>query len=232
MSKKVIIFPFAGGNKYSFNDFFYLTNNVSILEYPGRALRIKENLIENINELISDLLPQLKKEINSCDDYIIYGHSMGALVGYLICMEIEKQDIRLPIKLIVSGAKSPKYSREKILSNLKDENFWNEVIKLGGIPDELNNHPELIEYFTPILKADFKCIENYKYNKKSPKLTIPIDVFYGSGEEITQTEAEAWQEETTDNVTVTELKGNHFFIFDHIDFFTNYFKNLKLNGAI
>ena len=57
------------------------------------------------------------------------------------------------------------------------------------------------------------------------KLNISIDVFYGS-EEATEEEMLSWQEETTEKVTITQLKGNHFFIFDHIDYFKNYFKNL------
>jgi len=229
---KIIAFPFAGGNKYSFNNFFPINYNTTILEYPGRGLRNKEDLIENINELVSNLLPQVKKEINSYNEYIIFGHSMGALVGYLICMEIEKLGLKLPVILVVSGTKSPRFYREKIVSNLPNKAFWEEVSKLGGIPEELNNHPELIEYFTPILKADFRCIENYRYNKESPKLTIPIDVFYGSDEEITQEQAEAWQEETTTNVNVKKLKGNHFFIFDHKKFVKEYLKKLQLNATI
>ena len=157
---------------------------------------------------------------------------MGALVGYLFCVELEKLKLKLPRRLIVSGAKSPKYCREKILSNLPDKVFWEEVCKLGGIPEELNNHAELIEYFTPILKTDFRCIENYKYDKNTPKLSIPIDVFYGSDEDITRIKAEAWQEETIANVNVTELEGNHFFIFDQKDFFAEYFKTLQLNATI
>ena len=112
---KIIVFPFAGGNKYSFNNYFPINYNTTRLEYPGRGLRNKEDLIENIYELINDLLPQFQKEIDVCDDYIIYGHSMGALVGYLICTELEKLGLKLPVKLVVSGAKPPKYSREKIL---------------------------------------------------------------------------------------------------------------------
>ena len=229
---KIIFFPFAGGSKHSFNGFFTSCYNLSILEYPGRGLRIKESLIKDIEKLISELLPKIVEEINSNNEYIIYGHSMGALVAYLFCVEIEKLGLKLPVKLVVSGAKSPKFSRERILSNLPNAIFWKEVSQLGGIPEELNNHPELIEYFTTILKADFRCIENYQYNKNLPKLTIPIDVFFGSDEEITQEESEVWQEETTANVNVTELKGNHFFIFEHKEFFINYFKNLQLNAII
>jgi surfactin synthase thioesterase subunit len=140
--------------------------------------------------------------------------------------------LKKPIKLVVNGKNAPIQARENMLTHLPNDLFWKEVYKLGGIPEEINNHPELLEYFTPILKADFCCTENYQYDKNSSKLTTPIDVFHGSDEEITQAEAEAWQEETTANVNVTELKGNHFFIFEHKYFFVEYFKNLQLDATI
>ena len=229
---KIIAFPFAGGNKYSF-DFLkkILSERITVLEYSGRGQRIKESLKNDLKTIIDDALEKLLPEIKD-EDYVIYGHSMGALVGYLVCQRIENLGFRKPVKLVVSGKKAPSVNIEKTFAYLPDNLFWEEVTKMGGIPNELQAHPELIEYFTPILKADFKCIENYQYNKYASKLTIPIDVFYGSAEDITQKEANAWQKETTGNVNVTKLQGNHFFIFDHKEIFLEYFKNLQLNTTI
>lgn len=224
---KIISFPFAGGNKYSFREIAQNISEFTIIEYAGRGFRINENLIIDIELLIEDLFLKVKNEITATDDYIIYGHSMGALVGYLICQKIEDLGLKKPQKLVVSGKKSPSIKRETKLSHLHEKEFWQEVIKLGGIPDELINHLELIDFYIPILKADFTAIENYHYVKKE-KLTVPIDVFYGS-EEATEEEMIGWQEETTANVTITQMEGNHFFIFNHVDFFTNYFNNLTKN---
>jgi external thioesterase TEII len=223
--KKIIGFSFAGGNKYSFSKFTNQTDDLIVIEYPGRASRINENLIIDIELLIEDLFQKIKNEITATEDYIIYGHSMGALVGYLICQKIEELGIKKPQKLVVSGKKVPSTEREVKIAHLPDEEFWQEVIKLGGIPDELQSHLELIEFYIPILKADFTAVENYKYVKKE-KLTMPIYVFYGS-EEATEDEMIGWQEETTAEVTITQMEGNHFFIFDHVDFFINYFKNIE-----
>jgi surfactin synthase thioesterase subunit len=221
----IITIPFAGGNKYSFQKFTQNLTQCNVIEYSGRGLRIQENLIIDIGLLIEDLLQKVKNEISATEDYIIYGHSMGALIGYLICQKIEELGLKKPQKLVVSGKKEPRIEREVKIAHLPDEEFWEEVIKLGGIPDEFLNHPKLIEYFTPIIKADFTVIENYQYAKKE-KLTIAIDVFYGS-EEATEDEMIGWQEETTAKVTITQMEGNHFFIFKHVDFFTNYFKNIE-----
>ncbi|RKR04568.1 surfactin synthase thioesterase subunit [Flavobacterium sp. 90] len=224
---KIISFSFAGGSKYAFQKFTSKTNDLIVIEYPGRGIRIHEDLIYDIELFIEDLLNKVKNEILTNEKYIIYGHSMGALVGYLICQKIEEVGLKKPLKLVVSGKKMPSIEREVKLSHLPDKELWQEVIKLGGIPDELLNYPELIDFYTPILKADFAAIENYEYVKKE-KLTIPIDVFYGS-EEARKEEMQGWKDETIENVTITELEGNHFFIFDHVDFFINYFNNLTKN---
>lgn len=221
---KIICFPFAGGNKYSFQKFSNQNNDLIMIEYPGRGMRIKEELMYNIDLLILDLIPKVKNEIATNEDYIIYGHSMGALVGFLICQKIEELGLKKPLKLVVSGKKAPIIPRVDKIANFPNDEFWDEVTALGGIPNEILDYPELIEFYMPILKADFGAIENYIYIKKE-KLTIPIDVFYGS-EEATEKEINGWLEETTEKVIITKLKGNHFFIFDHIDYFKNYFKNL------
>lgn len=48
-------------------------------------------------------------------------------------------------------------------------------------------------------------------------------------EDITENEIMEWKNESTEEVTITALEGNHFFIFNNIDFLTNYFSNLTKN---
>lgn len=223
---KIITFVFAGGNKYSFPKFSKTLTDFTVLEYPGRGTRINEKLMKDIDLLTDDLLPKIVEEIKNCHEYIVYGHSMGALVGYLICQKLQKLQIKKPLKLVVSGRKAPSIKREKLLSDLPNHLFWEEVIKLGGIPDALQEHPELKEFYIPILKADFEVVDNYNYVKKE-KLNIPIDVFYGTEEKITEFEITEWENESTQEVTINRMKGNHFFIFNNEDFFIDYFKHLN-----
>jgi external thioesterase TEII len=212
---KIVSFHYAGGNKYSYN---------KIIKDNHICLTISRKENNNIDKICDDILSRIINDNIYKQPYCLYGHSMGALLGYSICQKLQEKNIPMPKRLIVSGKKSPIIPRENKIANLPNDKFWDQVSALGGIPDDLLNYPELIEFYTPILKADFLVVENYQYEKK-PKLNIPIDVFYGS-EEATIGEMIGWQEETIEKVTITELKGNHFFIFDHIDYFKNYFKNL------
>lgn len=217
---KIISLHFAGGNKYSLNKIF-----INFSNYVPFELERNSNTVE-FNKIIDDFVILLKNQMLEKTPYVIYGHSMGALIAYLLCQRLQELNYPMPKKLIVSGKKSPSTVREKKIVNLPDEEFWNEIVALGGIPDEIKNYPELIDYYLPILKHDFKVVENYQYENKK-KLSIPIDVFYGS-EEAIEGEMTGWMDETTKEVKITQLKGNHFFIFNHSDYFRNYFNNLIL----
>ncbi|MFK7000961.1 thioesterase domain-containing protein [Flavobacterium oreochromis] len=213
---KLFTIHFAGGNKYSFNKIF----NQTSCSLPIEINRNNSDLHTTIEEILNNL-----KLDNIKSDYIIYGHSMGALLAYLLCHKLQEEGLPMPQQLIVSGKKAPSIPRENKISHLPDGEFWKEIVALGGIPEEMQNYPELIDYYLPILRHDFKLVESYEYEKK-PKLNIPIDVFYGS-EEATEEEMLGWKEETTGKVTITKLEGNHFFIFNHIEYFQNYFNSLS-----
>ncbi|WP_298427780.1 thioesterase domain-containing protein [uncultured Kordia sp.] len=221
---KIIAFTFAGGNKYSFNTLFKKELNTVVLEYAGRGTRMAEKSFTNLDDVVADLFPKVQKEIESKEPYIIYGHSMGSIVAYQMCKKIEKLGLKLPVKLIVNGVKGPQYTKEEKISGLPDREFWQEIIKLGGIPKEVGNSPELVDFFAPILKADYKCVESYQYDETSLKLNIPIDVFYGSEEDIKEEEILGWKDVTNKDVIIKKLAGNHFFIFEHPEFFNTYFQ--------
>ncbi len=229
---KIIALPFAGGNRYSFTNFLDSSVDLTVFEYPGRGKQVSQDLIVDINFLVDTLFLEISKEVDAFDQYSIYGHSMGALVGYLLCKKISALKIKQPQRLIVSGSRSPSvFERDKI-SNLSSDKFWEKVNEYGGLPPEILTNKELKTFFEPILRADFRCIEEYAHRADTSKLAIPIDAFYGSEEDIVEEEVNAWKEETSNKVTVTKLKGDHFFIFNHKDFFTNYFENLQLNAII
>ncbi|TRX32542.1 hypothetical protein FNW52_16775 [Flavobacterium sp. ZT3R18] len=146
------------GSKYSFQKFSQKFSIFIVIEYPGRAMRIMEMRISDIDLIIEDLLSKVLEEINSCEAYIIYGHSMRSLNRIFNFPQTKKNRYKKAIKISCRREKSLSIKRKKILSHVPDNLFWEEVIKMGGIPDESQNHPELIEFYIPILKVDFKAI--------------------------------------------------------------------------
>lgn len=210
----LICLPFAGGHKYSYRN---IENNCSelkliTLEYPGRGSRSSENLILNIEDLVEDLYTQLLS-LNIRQDYALYGHSMGGLLGYLLLRLMKNNNFIPPVHFFISGTSGPSASRRREKRHLLDNvSFSQEIQKIGQLPDEILSNSELWDFIEPILRADFKICENYVH-EVSPKLRIPMTVITGDEEDLTTEEILLWQEETTCKVDFIQLGGGHFFIF-------------------
>jgi external thioesterase TEII len=218
MKNLIIALPFAGGNIYSYNNFELLT----VPKYYNID-RSKHN-ITDIHFLVDHLIEEITILISDVENYYLYGHSMGGLIAFLVCRKLQERKVKLPKKLIISGRKAPEFVRIEKLSELSDELFLESLIPLGGIPSELLQNKEILDFFLPIIKHDFRILESYTY-EPATTLDIPIDVFYGSSE-AEESEMVGWHKETTEKVNITQLKGNHFFIYDFKEYFKEYFHRL------
>jgi surfactin synthase thioesterase subunit len=88
------------------------------------------------------------------------------------------------------------------------------VKELGGIPEDIDE--ELLNFFEPIIRADFQAIETYQHEERKP-IDVPITVSIGKNENVTLELAQTWDKETINDVKVFEYPGNHFFIFENAE---------------
>ncbi|MGI4761860.1 MAG: thioesterase II family protein [Janthinobacterium lividum] len=215
----IIALPFAGGSSLSYQllkKYFSKSCSVEVLEYSGRGYRATGTLLTSMQAVVNDLFPALVQKANSGVDYVLYGHSMGALVGLMLCRKLYEQRQPLPSRLIVSGKAGPaaRHTREVVLHKIGKDAFWSEVFSIGGTPQELNESQDFREYFEPILRADFQVVETFSYEESAP-LPIPIQVLYGDKEGLDVAVIEKWQQESVFPISHRALPGNHFFIFDN-----------------
>ena len=215
---KVFLLPFAGANRYSYYEFSKKSTDQLLfipLEIPGRGRRFKESLLDSIDSMVNDIVCQLN--VNPTEKYALFGHSMGAIIGYKLIHHQIKNNLPMPIHLFVSGSAGPSFiNKHEILYNLPKDEFFKKISELGGIKPEVQNDNELLDFFEPILRADFKAVETFQH-VESPKLNLPITVLAGDSEVITNEQLLLWQEETIQSTETIIMKGNHFFIFDHVD---------------
>lgn len=207
--------PFAGGSRYSYKKFdglFGEAIKAVCLELPGRGARIREPLLTDVHLMADDLFCRMKDSLDR--PYAIYGHSMGALLGYLVTRRIVGARCRPPVHLFFSGCGGPAVGKGDPDHLLPDADFIGKMKALAGCPDETWENEALVKLFLPILRADIGAIGKYVYQPAAP-LDIPISVCIGTREEVTPAEANAWQRESGLRIEVAEFPGRHFFIFDH-----------------
>jgi surfactin synthase thioesterase subunit len=216
MKVNLFCFPFAGGSKYSYNNYVSLANkNIKVIpiDYPGRGLRFKEPLVKKLDTIIEACFDKIKNDLQK--PYAIYGHSMGTIISYLVTKRIIKEGLNPPSNLFLSGRGGPSVVYNEPARYLLPSNeFRNQLKEMGGCPDEVLNDEDLMSFFEPILRADFEALEVYQYEEPQP-FDIPITVMIGEQERVTIEQASAWQKETKVKIDLIRFPGKHFFIYDH-----------------
>jgi len=212
---KLLCFSYAGGTAGFFerwNNYTRSTMQIIPIELPGRGLRFTEELCDNMSELVDILYDLIVDEIAE-DDYMFYGHSMGAWVAYYLTVKIAKENRRLPQYLFLSGKEAPYLNKEKNnYHKLPDREFLNKIYELGGTPEELLSNQELQDIFIPIIRNDYQLIETCDTTSSMQKLDAKIVIFHGLEDDLYEEDLDGWQSYTNRKIEKHYFSGGHFFI--------------------
>ena len=145
--------------------------------------------------------------------FAFFGHNMGALIIYELARLLRRKKAAAPIHLFVAGHSAPHLrSREVLTYNLPHDEFIEVLRRLKGTPQEVLDHPELIELVVPLLRADFEICETYQHSNEPP-LESPITAFGGTDDvDAPRERMEAWRDHTSGAFSLHILPGDHFFI--------------------
>jgi medium-chain acyl-[acyl-carrier-protein] hydrolase len=153
------------------------------------------------------LLPHLERP------FAFLGHSNGALMAFELARALRRSGGPMPLRLFASGRGAPHVPfPEPPVHALPEPDFLHEVRRLSGTPDELFEHPELVELLVPLLRADFALGETYVC-RDEPPLDVPITAFGGMDDaEVPLERVAAWRAQTTRGFRLRMFPGGHFFL--------------------
>jgi len=225
---KLFCFPYAGGSSVIYEKWRRkLDPSIEFIpmEYAGRGKRFKAPFCENIGEMVEDAFHTIKEHFDGTS-YSFFGHSMGALVAYELSHKLKQMDYVTPTHIFFSGKTSPHLTdSHKTIHALEDAEFKKELFKLGGTPMEVLVNTDLMNIFLPILRADFKAVEEYNYSEKMNVLDCDFTIFFGKEDNLTMNKIEEWQQHTKKKCTFIEFPGGHFFIAEHAEEIVNVINN-------
>lgn len=215
----LICFPYAGGSSSIYSKWKHFADeNIKVIpvELAGRGKRLKEPFYKNMAETIDDVFREISPLLDK-QPYALFGHSMGSSIVFELSHKILQNKKNGPVHLFVSGRCPPIIHKEdKKIHQLPDNEFMTEILETGGTPAEVFENKELREIFLPILRADYKMIEDYNYIDKDIKLNCGISVFNGKEDKMTTYQKiRKWEEYTTGKTEVYEFEGGHFFIHNY-----------------
>jgi surfactin synthase thioesterase subunit len=142
-------------------------------EPPGHGTN-QTSAIEDLEEL-TDLY---KQELNLRPDrpFVLFGHSMGGMITFRLAQKLEREGI-FPQAVIISAIQPPHIQRKKV-SHLPDDQFLDHIIQLGGMPAELVENKEVMSFFLPSFRSDYRALEQFELYDLA-QIQSPVHVFNG-----------------------------------------------------
>ncbi|NGP59373.1 thioesterase [Paenibacillus thiaminolyticus] len=214
--------PYAGGSAHAIYGKWVEKLDPGIklhpLELAGHGRRMGEPFHANVAEAVQDLLDKMRPSIVQ-RPYAVYGHSMGTSLAYELTVAVRASGLPQPAALFLSGRIPPhlKYNKEP-MHKLSDAEFLEKIRKIGGTPAQFFESKDLLKLFLPILRHDYRMIEQYRLNGKPQPVDGDI-VFFLSDEDqyVNLPEILEWEQYNKRSFEYHPFQGGHFFIHEAWD---------------
>lgn len=220
--RRLFCLPYAGGGAAVYRRWpGAVPSDIEIcrIQLPGRESRLRERPFDRMAPLIERLLIAVGPLLDR--PFAIFGHSMGALVGFELARAVRREFGKSADRLFASGWRAPQLLLGGSLHALPETAFLEKLqARFSGIPAAVLNDREILEMMLPTLRADLAVCESYDYVADSP-FDFPITVFGGYDDHwVNPTELAAWATHTEYPLDVEMFPGGHFFINDQFEIVT------------
>ncbi|MFE4206329.1 thioesterase II family protein [Streptomyces goshikiensis] len=209
---RLIVIPYAGGAAGAFHGWVPAVPpdvEVWAFQLPGRENRLAEPAVRSL----ADLVPPMADALARLDHkpYVLFGHSMGALLGYELYRRLAERGAALPERLVLSGCASPALSFERPLPR---DGTDGEVVhwfrELGGMPEDVD--AELVRLMLPTLRADIEVCTTYVH-RPGPPVACPVTALAGRTDPVaTPGRVAAWGALVSGAFETATRPGGHMFV--------------------
>lgn len=230
---RLFCLPHAGGGASLFRNWpsgLPAGVEVCAVQLPGRETRFSEPPFTRWQPLISKLAEVLLPLIDR--PYAVYGHSMGALLGFELVRQLRRMGIPEPARLFVAASGGPPVPpTEPDIHTLPEAEFRAELRRRQGTPAAVLDNDDLMDALAPMLRADFAICDTYAYQPEAP-LTCAVAALGGQDDvTVPQQSLARWGEMTASGFEMTLLPGGHFFPTSQPAPLLDYLRR-KLNGVL
>lgn len=213
-SPLVLVPPFAGGGRAFYREWERLFSpwaRLCFVTPPGRDHRLREPASTDLDSILPRLVTACAELVDG-EVYAVFGHSMGALLGYEIAGGLRDLGLPEPTQLVVSGLCSPDTPLPgRPLEHVEDQELLTELAGLMELPPAGPMY-DLLAAMLPTARADFTLCERYRWRPRPP-LTTDITALWSVDDPLTTPEGvAAWSRHTTGGFRELRFGGPHFFI--------------------
>jgi medium-chain acyl-[acyl-carrier-protein] hydrolase len=187
------------------------------VQLPGRETRYNEALPTDANSLAVEIAEAILPLLDM--PFAFVGNSMGSLVAYELARHLLLRFMISPLRLFVAAMYPPAdMQRVPRIGNLSDQELGHSIQqRYDGIPQMIVDNPEFLSAFLPILKADMKLLQLYRWDPE-PKLSCPVTAIVGQADpSLTPSAARGWAAVTNGSFDEVVISGGHLALLHHRD---------------
>ncbi len=214
-NKKYLIFclPHAGSGSIKYLKWEqYLDDRIEIcpIMLPGREQRIKEDCIDNFDELLNAMFNGIKDYIPA-KNYSIFGHSMGSILAYELAKRIEKEKINMPDYVFLSGTSLKDKVIQKNWKEVDDSEIIDYLYDSGGTPVDLIDNDIFKDVFLPILRNDHCVVSSYHFKPEKISALTKIHIFAAKDDNVINVKYSENVRSLAYDSKISYFIGGHFF---------------------
>jgi surfactin synthase thioesterase subunit len=179
------------------------------IQLPGREGRLREPAIASLRAVVAALADTLEAHLDR--RYAIFGHSMGALIGFELARELRRRGLALPVHLFLASYCAPQLLRREHRAGTVKQEAAKQLASAGALSAGMNE--EMLALFVPTLEADTRLCESYEYVEEEP-LACPLTAFRGTTDYVLDEHLAGWRAQTRGAFDTQTFLGDHFFLRD------------------
>ncbi|MDN3027277.1 alpha/beta fold hydrolase [Streptomyces sp. S.PB5] len=186
---------------------------------PGRDGRRREPRATGPEALLADLMDDFRTTPNTpCEPYVLYGHSLGALVAYTLTRALHEAGLPGPALLAVGACQPPDVaSRLADACGESDDRLLHLLESTGAVPTGTVPGDFWFRSVMPVLRDDLTLADSLRRAARTPvrggPLRVPVLAVAGADDPLVRpAELAAWRHWTDGPVATRTLPGDHFFV--------------------
>ncbi|WP_329468130.1 thioesterase II family protein [Streptomyces sp. NBC_01431] len=211
--KRLVCLPHAGGTATFFHSWAgAVGEDVEVLatRYPGRQDRLAEPCPQDMAPLADAVAEELAPFLDV--PVVLFGHSMGASLGYEVALRLGRSHPGRVAGLLVSAREAPHCVTPKEIHLGSDDEVVAEVKRLGGDGTDLLDDPDIREIVLPSVRGDFRISGTYRAAAPVP-VDCPVFGYVGDRDAgVSESDMRRWAEVSTGDFGLLMLPGGHFYL--------------------
>lgn len=212
---ELVCFHHAGGGSASFHPLRRALTNMgaevalTAVTLPGRESRRDEPRHVDAETCVRALADELDELLRR--PHVLLGHSMRAILAYLVAQQRISRGLRAPEAVIVASCRAPHLPAPLgDLHLLGDHELAAELARYGGLPTEVLTRPDWLALLMPTVRDDLRICQSH-WRTDSPPLPCPLHIVAGLDDQVAPPDMmAAWASYSVQPQPVRSYPGGHF----------------------